>query len=430
MKRTLFVILLFFLSLFILCVEVNLREEIHSLFLEDSNGKRIISFALFLLVQISLFGGISLIHRKLKKRIALLKETKLKSIRIHEYELLDPDKQVALLIYLADMFRWILITGQLLIAIPVLFSIFPETKSLATLLFSYIWKPIKAIGEDVFNYIPNLFTIFVIVIFIRYLIRFIRYLTEQIKEERLKISGFYPDWAQPTYRIIRFLLYAFMLAMIYPYLPGADSGEFKGISFFLGLIVSLGSSTVIGNILAGLVITYMRPFKLGDRIKLNDTIGFVVEKSALVTRIRTPKNELVTIPNSFMMSSQTTNYSESARKLGLIIHTEVTIGYDVPWRKVHQLLVDAAKATAGVSDEPEPFVQETALNDFFPVYQINAYVKDAGGLNQLYSALYQNIQDKFAAADVEILSPHYTSFRNGNESTVPTEKKDILNMSP
>jgi small-conductance mechanosensitive channel len=329
---------------------------------------------------------------------------------------------------LANLFRWILFGSQFLIAILILFSIFPETKNLAALLFSYIWKPIKVIGGGIVNYIPNLFTIIVIVLVFRYLIRFIRYITNQIKEERLKINGFYADWAQPTYRIIRFLLYAFMLAMIYPYLPGADSGEFKGISVFLGLIVSLGSSTVIGNILAGLVITYMRPFKLGDRIKLNDTIGFVVEKSALVTRLRTPKNELVTIPNSFMMSSQTTNYSESARNLGLIIHTEVTIGYDVPWRKVHQLLIEAAKATSGLSCDPEPFVLETALSDFYPVYQINAYVKDAAQLNQLYSALYQNIQDKFMAANVEILSPHYTSFRNGNKSTVPETEGEELHI--
>lgn len=416
------------MKLFSLLAESRLIKDIYSLSLEDSEAKRVFSFFIFLLIQFFLWGMITYMFRRIKRKIVLLKRTKLKPICIHEYELIDPDKQVALLIYLANLFRWILFGSQFLIAILILFSIFPETKNLAALLFSYIWKPIKVIGGGIVNYIPNLFSIIVIVLVFRYLIRFIRYITNQVKEERLKINGFYADWAQPTYRIIRFLLYAFMLAMIYPYLPGADSGEFKGISVFLGLIVSLGSSTVIGNILAGLVITYMRPFKLGDRIKLNDTIGFVVEKSALVTRLRTPKNELVTIPNSFMMSSQTTNYSESARNLGLIIHTEVTIGYDVPWRKVHQLLIEAAKATSGLSCDPEPFVLETALSDFYPVYQINAYVKDAAQLNQLYSALYQNIQDKFMAANVEILSPHYTSFRNGNKSTVPETEGEELHI--
>ena len=167
----------------------------------------------------------------------------------------------------------------------------------------------------------------------------------------------------------------------------------------------------------------MRPFKIGDRIQLNETTGNVVEKTALVTRIRTPKNEMVTIPNSFIMSSHTTNYSESARDFGLIIHTEVTIGYDTPWRKIHQLLIDSAKATPGISATPEPFVLETSLSDFYPVYQINAYIKEADKIPAIYSGLYQNIQDKFAAAGVEIMSAHYTAFRNGNESTIPKPEK-------
>ena len=208
----------------------------------------------------------------------------------------------------------------------------------------------------------------------------------------------------PTFHIVRFLLYAFMIAMIYPYLPGSDSGVFQGISVFVGLIVSLGSSTVIGNIIAGLVITYMRPFKMGDRIKLNDTTGDIIEKTPLVTRIRTPKNEVVTVPNSFIMSSHTVNYSTSAREYGLIIHSEVSIGYDVPWRQVNQILIDAALNTPGVVDDPRPFVLETSLSDWYPVYQINAYIKEAHKMSQIYSDLHQTIQDKFNEAGIDIMS--------------------------
>ena len=280
---------------------------------------------------------------------------------------------------------------QLLLTVPLLFSIFPQTKSLAYTLFSYIWNPIKVILNGIADYIPNLFTIFVICYAVKYLVRLVRYLANEVQAERLKINGFYPDWAIPTYHIVRFLLYAFMIAMIYPYLPGSKSGVFQGISVFVGLIVSLGSSTVIGNIIAGLVITYMRPFKLGDRIKLNDTTGNIIEKTPLVTRIRTPKNEVVTIPNSFIMSSHTVNYSQSAREYGLIIHSEVSIGYDVPWRKTHQLLIEAALNTPGVIDDPRPFVLETSLQDYYPVYQVNAYIRDANSLSQIYSDLHQNI---------------------------------------
>ena len=310
---------------------------------------------------------------------------------------------------------------QLLITIPLLFAIFPQTKGLAYQIFSYIWNPIKNILVGIVDYIPNLFAILIICFAVKYLVRLVHYLSREVEAGRLKFGGFYPDWAMPTYHIIRFLLYAFMIAMIYPYLPGAKSGVFQGISVFIGLIVSLGSSTVIGNVIAGLVITYMRPFKLGDRIQLNDTTGNVIEKTPLVTRIKTPKNEVVTIPNSFIMSSHTVNYSASAREYGLIIHSEVTIGYDVPWRQVHQLLIEAALNTPGVIDDPRPFVLETSLSDWYPVYQINAYIREADKLAQIYSDLHQNIQDRFNEAGIEIMSPHYMAMRDGNESTIPKD---------
>ena len=382
-------------------------------------GKRILYFILVLVGQFFLFKFTNWLFRKLKLRIQRLKDTKLKPISIQDYELLDTQKQVNLLIFLANILRYAFMLLQLVLTVPLLFSIFPQTEKLAYQIFSYIWNPVKSIFGGVIDYIPNLFTIFVICLAVKYLVRLVHYLATEVQSDRLKLNGFYPDWAMPTFHIIRFLLYAFMIAMIYPYLPGSDSGVFQGISVFVGLIVSLGSSTVIGNIIAGLVITYMRPFKLGDRIKLNDTTGNVIEKTPLVTRIRTPKNELVTIPNSFIMSSHTVNYSASARTYGLIIHAEVSIGYDVPWRKVHSLLLKAAQATQGVAADPEPFVLETELQDWYPVYQINAYITEADQLAQIYSNLYQSIQDVFAEADVEIMSPHYMAVRDGNETTIP-----------
>lgn len=390
-------------------------------------GKHLLYFVLVLLGQFLLLRLSSWIYKKLKIHIQQLKDTKLKPISFQNYQILDTQKQVSLLIFLANILRYLLLFILLVLTIPILFSIFPQTKELAYKIAYYIWNPVKDILESILGYIPNLFTIIVICLVIKYVIKGIRYLATEIDAGRLKINGFYSDWAMPTYHIIRFLLYAFMIAMIYPYLPGANSGVFQGVSVFVGLIVSLGSSTVIGNIIAGFVITYMRAFKQGDRIKLNDTVGNVIEKTAFVTRLRTIKNEIVTIPNSFIMSSQTVNYTSSARTYGLIIHSEVTIGYDAPWRKVHQLLIDAAKATPGVMPEPAPFVLETALSDFYPVYQINAYIQEANNMTTIYSALHQNIQDYFDKAGVEIMSPHYTAFRNGNASTIPKEEETKTN---
>ncbi len=406
----------------------NVVSKLHEMKAEHSiwrMAKRILYFVLVIVGQYLLFRLTNWLFHKLKARILRLKDTKIKPVSIQGYELLDTQKQANLLVFLASVGRYILMALQLLFTVPLIFIIFPQTEGLAYRLLGYIWNPIRSIFVSIVDYIPKLFTIIVIWYAVKYLVRLVLYLAREVEAGRLKFNGFYPDWAMPTFHIIRFLLYAFMIAMIYPYLPGASSGVFQGISVFVGLIVSLGSSTVIGNIIAGLVITYMRPFKMGDRIKLNDTIGNIIEKTPLVTRIRTPKNEVVTVPNSFIMSSHTVNYSTSAREYGLIIHTEVSIGYDIPWRRVNPLLIEAALNTPGVVDDPRPFVLETSLSDWYPVYQINAYIKDANRMSQIYSDLYQNIQDKFNEAGIEIMSPHYMAVRDGNETTTP--KDDLRN---
>lgn len=378
--------------------------------------KRVLLFILVLVIQYFLLRLTRYLFKKLRRRIIWLKQYKLKSISIKDYEFLDTHRQGRILLFFSGVLKWIVILIQLAITIPILFAIFPQTEDIAMKIFSYVLDPIASILKSIGNYMPKLFTIVIIYFCFKYLVKGVQYIAREIETERLKITGFYPDWAQPTFNIIRFLLYAFMIAMIYPNLPGAESGVFQGISVFVGLIVSLGSTTVIANIMAGLVITYMRPFRVGDRIKLNDTVGNVIEKTPFVTRLRTPKNEVVTIPNSFIMSSHTTNYSESARQTGLIIHTSVSFGYDVPWRQVHQLLIRAAQNTPGVLENPQPFVLDTELQDYYPVYQINAYIRDADKLAQIYSDLNQQIQDLANEAGIELLAPHYyTEYQQNKE---------------
>lgn len=382
---------------------------------------RVALFVLVIVAQYILFRLTNRLFRRLRRVIIRFKQQRLKPVIIRDYELINKRQLGRILIFLSNILRYLVLLTQLMLSVPIMFAIFPQTEKLALKIFHYILEPVRMVITSIIEYIPNLFIITVIWLCIRYLIKGLKYIAGEIENEKLKINGFYPDWAQPSFNIIRFLLYAFMVAMIYPYLPGSNSGVFQGISVFVGLIVSLGSSTVIGNIIAGLVITYMRPFKLGDRIKLDDTTGNVIEKTPFVTRLRTTKNEVVTIPNSFIMSSHTVNYSASARQFGLIIHTTVTIGYDAPWRLVHQLLINAARITPGVLDDPKPFVLETDLQDYYPCYQINAYIKDADRLGPIMSDLHQNIQDIFNEAGVEIMSPHYVATRDGNESTIPTD---------
>lgn len=342
-------------------------------------------------------------------------------IKVKDYEVLDPNKQTSAIIFMSKIVRYIIIAILLYLTIPLIFSIFPPTKRFAELMFGYILSPVKNIVFSFIDYIPELVTIVVIVVITRYFVRFVRYLSKEVEQDNLHIPGFYGDWAKPTFNILRILIYAFMFVMIFPYLPGSDSAVFKGVSVFLGLVFSLGSSSVIGNIVAGLVITYMRPFVIGDRIKIGEVVGNVVEKTPFVIRIRTPKKEFITIPNSNILASNVINYSRSKQQGGLIIHTTVTIGYDVPWRKVHNILINAAKKTSYLNMDIAPFVLQTSLDDFYVSYQVNAHTNEPDKQPLIYSELHQNIQDGFNDSGIEILSPHYRADRDGNEVTIPKE---------
>lgn len=358
---------------------------------------------------------------KIEKRVRKLKDTKLKPIKIQTYEILNTEKQVALLLVANRFVKYVVVLLQLLISLPIIFSIFPSTKGFAMQLLDYFLVPVKMIVFGVIDYIPNLISIFVIWYATKSLVRVARYFALEIERGNLKLKSFFPEWAMPTFYIVRFLLYTFMIAMIYNYLPGSDSGVFQGLSVFVGLIISLGSSTLIANLMAGLVITFMRPFRVGDRIKLNDTMGDIIEKTPLVTRVKTPKNEIVTVPNSFVMSSMTTNYSSSAQEYGLIIHSDVTFGYEVPWQQVHQLMIQAALATPHIEAEPKPFVLQTKLDDWYVVYQINAYTRHPEKMALIYSKLHENIQDLFNEAGIEIMSPHFMGVRQTDQVFMPEE---------
>jgi small-conductance mechanosensitive channel len=209
--------------------------------------------------------------------------------------------------------------------------------------------------------------------------------------------------------------------LIFPNLPGSDSAIFKGVSVFVGLLVSLGSSSAISNVVAGLVITYMRPFTLGDRITIGSVTGDVVEKTLLVTRIRTIYNELVTIPNAAVLSGNTTNFSSEAQERGYIVHTTVSIGYDAPWKDVHAALIEAAGRTTGMLTEPTPFVLQSSLDDFYVSYQLNGYTQSPSRQALLRSELHQHIQDVCNERGIEIMSPHYRAARDGNTTTIPSD---------
>jgi hypothetical protein len=296
--------------------------------------KQIGLILLVIIIQVILIRGLNILFKKkIDAYIVKQKGKRLKGIKIKEYQFLDEERLTDVVLFVSKIFRWFLNLVQLYITIPIIFSIFPPTQRLAETLFGYVLNPLKKIGWAFLNYLPDLFAIIVIVFITKQIVKFLRFLASEIKNGNLKIQGFYPDWALPTFNIVRFLVLAFMFVMIFPYLPGSDSPVFQGVSVFIGIVFSLGSSSVIGNMVAGLVMTYMRPFQIGDRIRLGDLVGDVVEKTPFVTRIKTPKKEYVTVPNSTILSSSVINYSTSKRNEGIVLHTTVTIGYDVPLEK-------------------------------------------------------------------------------------------------
>lgn len=396
------------------------EREAHSLV----NWMKRIGLVLLIIIVLSLIiAGINLLFRKTSIWLKSASTAFLNRLKFRNLRVFTPEHLERIFLRVVNIIRVIVIILIIYLSLPLLFSIFPETEKWTGTLLNWILSPLRIALAAIFHYFPNLFTILIIYFIFRYILRGIRYFFYEVKRKNITLRGFHEDWAIPTFNILRFILYAFMLILIFPYLPGSGSPAFQGVSVFLGILISLGSSSAITNIVAGLVITYMRPFKIGDRVKIGEVTGDVIEKTMLVTRIKTIKNEDITVPNSMVLSSSTINYSNHARQdcEGLIIHYTLTIGYEVPWKDVYELLIKAVLKTPFILSTPAPFVLQTSLDDFYISYQINAYTKEPNKQAEIYSKLMENIQDTFNAAGIEILSPHYRAVRNGDELAVPPD---------
>jgi len=377
----------------------------------------IITAAAFVLIVVVLARVFPALYAKIESG----RGTRIPALRIQRLEILTAGQMADGLILLAKAARIAALVLLIFYLVPLVLSFFPWTAPLADTVFDWITTPLRRSWNGFVTYLPNLFTISVIVAVVYGLDRFIRLVFLGLERGAISIAGFYRDWADPTYKIVRFVVIAFGAIMIWPYLPGSGSAAFQGVSVFLGIMITFGSASAVANVVAGVVMTYMRPFLIGDRVRIADTIGDVTKRTLLVTKVRTIKNVDVTIPNSMVLSSHIINYSSSAAQRGLILHTTVTLGYDAPWRKVHEVLIGAARATEGILAEPAPFVLQTALNDHNVAYELNAYTDRPGEMAGLYSRLHQNMQDKCNEAGIEILSPLYASVRDGNQSTIPED---------
>ena len=360
----------------------------------------------------------------LSRKVNNLQSTRFPTIRIQNFELLTATRISRLLIGLLKLLRFLLTLGVFIIYVPLVMSFFPWTRQISLTVFRYFLEAAETSWEGFLNYLPSLFAIGIILFITYYFIKLLGNFFTSIGNGNLRIQGFYQEWAEPTFKLSVFLIVILAAVIAFPYLPGFGSPAFQGISLFLGLLLSLGSSVVVANVVAGVILIYTRAFQIGDRIKIGDAIGDVVEKTLFVTRLRTVKNVIITLPNTSVFTNQIVNYTAAEldpNQAPLILHTTITLGYDVPWRKVHQVLVDAAKSTTHLLSEPEPFVLQTSLDDFYVSYELNAFTRNPSIMARIYSELHQNIQDKCNEAGIEILSPHYSAVRDGSQITIPED---------
>jgi small-conductance mechanosensitive channel len=354
---------------------------------------------------------------KLKKWI----ENCASSLKIQSFEMISAFRISMFCLRIMRLIRLSVILIIVYFYISFVFGLFPWTRPFSKSILKYFFQAFELVFNNFAAYLPNIFIIALIIAITSYILKIMKPFFTAIDRGNLVIPGFYADWAKPTYKLLLILIIALSCVVAFPYLPGFNSPAFQGISVFIGVLLSLGSSSAISNVVGGIVLIYTRSFVVGDRIQINDVVGDVIQKTLLVTRILTVTNKIITIPNSSILNSNVINFSVASRELEryLILQTTVTLGYDNPWRKVHDTLIEAALATNNILTEPNPFVLQTSLGDFYVSYQLNAYTNHPNLMVSIYSELHQNIQDKCNEVGIEIMSPHYGALRDGNQSTIP-----------
>lgn len=352
------------------------------------------------------------------KKITLNSEHRfLTSIRIRNYDFIKKPGIVKVLVKLLAILRIVFLLFLLITIIPLIFDIFPSTQYLSKIIVQWISEPIKNVGIAIIGYLPHLFYIVIIAVITRYVLKILRFFALEIERGILKIKGFHPEWAHTTYVLARMMLWVLALVIMFPHLPGSDSDAFKGISVFLGVLISLGSSSAISNAIAGIVISYMRPFQVGDWIKSGEIIGAVIEKNALVTRLKTINNEDITIPNSAILSGATMNFTSIGKEIGLALNVQVKVRYDYSDNLVEELLIEAALKTNGISPKPHPYIFQISLSELNAVYELNAYTFHPENMYFIKSDLTKNIQSTFRQANIEIFSTQYVEIRTPFSNT-------------
>jgi small-conductance mechanosensitive channel len=334
-------------------------------------------------------------------------EARIHSVGIQSFEVVRADQIRGALQTLLLGVRVVVLSTAALLYLGFVLGQWPATRAFAHSTAGFALEPLRTLGAGFLADVPRLVFLAVLFVLIRVTLRLVRLFFEAIGHSTIRLGTFDPDWAQPTYKIVRIAIVAFGLIVAYPYIPGSQSEAFKGVSLFIGIVFSLGSSSAISNIVAGYMMTYRRAFKVGDRVKIGDSIGDVIEMRLQVTHLRSYKNEEIVIPNSQILSGEVVNYSSLARERGLLLHTEVGIGYETPWRQVEAMLLAAAERTPRLGTRPAPFVLVKRLGDFAVTYELNVPCGEVAAMAALYTELHHHVLDVFNEHGVQIMTPAY-----------------------
>jgi small-conductance mechanosensitive channel len=334
-------------------------------------------------------------------------DRRIRTVGIQSFEVVRADQIRAVLQTLLLGVRVTVLLALALVYAGFVLGLWPETRGFARSTSGFALDPLRTLGAGVIANVPRLVFLAVLIVLVRIALRLLRLFFEAIGQGTIRIGSFDPDWADPTYKIVRIAVVGFGLVVAYPYIPGSQSEAFKGVSLFIGIVFSLGSSTAIANIIAGYMITYRRAFKVGDRVKIGGSVGDVIQTRLQVTHLRSIKNEEIVIPNSQILTGEVLNYSSLARDRGLLLHTDVGIGYDTPWRQVEAMLLAAAARTDGLGTVPAPFVLVKRLGSFDVTYELNVPCGEVTAMAALYTALHHHILDVFNEHGVQIMTPAY-----------------------
>jgi small-conductance mechanosensitive channel len=345
--------------------------------------------------------------RRLDATVKTRYQSTIRAVEIQGFQLIQAEQVWTALHGVLNLLWWLIVLVVLYLYGYFVLSLFPWTRPLAERLSALLVNPLRIMGEGLLSTIPNVVFLAILVLITRYVLKLLRLFFSSVADGTVTLAGFDPTWALPTHRLVRLLVLVFAVVVAYPYIPGSGTEAFKGVTLFLGVIFSLGSSSVMANVIAGYTMTYRRAFRIGDRVKIGDHVGDVMEIRLLVTHLRTPKNEEVVVPNSEILNNNVINYSTLARDQGLILYTTVGIGYEIPWRQVEAMLLAAADRTPGLLKHPPPFVLQKALGDFAVTYEINVYCDQPQSMGRLYTALHQSILDVFNEYGVQIMTPAY-----------------------